>query len=77
MVLHQQCVGGSIWTPVKTARASDYKTSYVLSATLHLQFLANSLISSRTMELLKFVMLVGTFAHLTMASFIEGVLCVP
>ena len=41
------------------------------------KFLANSLISSRTMELLKFVMLVGAFAYLTMASFVEGVLCVP
>ena len=37
------------------------------------EFLANSLTPSRTMELLKFVVLVGAFAHLTMASFVEGV----
>ena len=60
----------------KNAMASDYKTNYFQQHCIY-KFLANSLISSRTMELLKFVMLVGTFAHLTMASFVEGVLCVP
>ena len=60
------------WTPVKNARASDYKTSYFQQHCIY-EFLANSPIHSETMELLKFVVLVVAFVYLTMASFVEGV----